>query len=79
MDGLNTYLQKIYNLIECPRVKYGTLKKIKLHLHTPASNCYRFKSPENKDEIELEGKYRFKDMTLEEALEYSIEVGYITN
>lgn len=79
MDGLNTYLQKIYNLIECPRVKYGTLKKTELHLHTPASNCYRFKSPENKDETELEGKYRFKDMTLEEVLEYSIEVGYITN
>lgn len=47
MDGLDTYLQKIYNLIDGPRAKYGTLKKTEFHLHTPASNCYRFKSPEN--------------------------------
>lgn len=63
MDGLDTYLQKIYNLIDGPRAKYGTLKKTELHLHTPASNCYRFKSPENTNERELEGKYKFKDMT----------------
>ena len=79
MDGLDRYLQNIYNLIDGPRAKYGTLKKTELHLHTPASDCYRFKSPENTDEGELEGKYKFKDMTLEDVLAYSMEVGYITN
>lgn len=72
-------LNKIYSMIVNPRKKYGDYKKCEFHIHTPASNCYRFKEYKAKQDEDMEGKYRYEDLTIEEVIEYCQECGYLSD
>lgn len=57
----------IYNELEESRKKYGTLKKAEIHFHTPASYDYQL----------IKGK-QYSELTPEEILDYSYQIGYHT-
>lgn len=78
IDAKVHFLNRIYNLIDGPRKKYGDFKKCEFHIHTPASKCYRFIYHGDESE-DLEGKYKYETLTLEEVIDYSKECGYLTD
>ncbi len=62
----NNDLKRVYNLIEGSRKKYGNLKKCEFHLHTPASHDYELIKDKN-----------YSQLSIEEILEFSVEIGYL--
>lgn len=72
------FLNKIYSKINSGRKKYGQLKKCEIHIHTPESACYRFITSNSRGEDNLEGKYLYSKLTTEEVLNYSKNVGYLS-
>ncbi len=73
----NELLDKICESIEQTRKEYGDYKKCELHIHTPASRCYRFINHD--EEGVLEGKYRSDDLSTMEVINYAKECGYFKN
>lgn len=74
------FLDKIYTLINNQGKKYGDYKKCEFHIHTPESKCYRFRTPEDKLDAEedLEGKNLYSKLTLENIIDYGLEIGFFT-
>lgn len=56
-----------YTKIEEAGKVYGSLKKGEFHIHTPASYDYKLRS----------GRF-YKDLSIEEVLEFAVEESYIT-
>lgn len=73
------FLNRIYNLIDGPRKRYGDFKKCEFHIHTPASKCYRFIYHHQEENEDLEGKHRYEALSLEEVIEYSRKCGYLSD
>lgn len=68
------FLDKKYNSIIMQRKKYGQLKKCEFHIHTPVSSCYRFISAGDN----LEGKDLYSKLSTRQVIDYSLEVGYLS-
>lgn len=72
------YYNRMYDLIDNPKKKYGEYRKCEFHIHTPASNCYRFIKCDGKEE-ELENTHSHKSLSVEEVVNYSKKCGYMTD
>lgn len=60
-------VQKAYQTIENTRRRYGKLQKAEIHFHTPASHDYEL----------IQGK-DYKQLTIKEILDYSVELSMFT-
>ncbi|GAB6169085.1 hypothetical protein JCM1393_15450 [Clostridium carnis] len=73
------FLNEVYNKINSSRKKYGQLRKVELHIHTPESNCYRFYIENEEEKKDLEGKYLYSNLTTRQVVDYSYKVGYLSD
>lgn len=64
------FLDRVYTEINKSSEKYGKFKKCELHIHTPASNCYRFITEEDKE------KRKYSELSTRQIIDYCFKIGY---